>query len=129
VEPRTAHGEKAFYAAREPEVAAEMLVSLRLAGSLLAELPGLQAVDVAVQIAAAPMGTTLVSSERAVSGGRFGDPSGAIRPTFEVPSHYLDEGRLRLEEIFDPYVATRQLLGPWLATFRGDDLLDRLRNG
>jgi hypothetical protein len=122
-------GKEAFYAAREPEIAAEMLVTLRLAGSLLAELPDLQGVEVAVQIAAAPMGTTLVSSERAVSGGRFGDPSGAIRPTLEVPSHYLDEGRFRLEEIIDPYAATRQLLGPWLATFRGDDLLDRLRNG
>jgi hypothetical protein len=122
-------GNEAFYAAREPEIAAEMLVSLSLAGALLAELSGLQHVDVAVQIAAAPMGTTLVSSDRAVSGGRFGDPVGAIRATTEVPSHYVDEGRFRLEEIIDPYVATRQLLGPWLATFRGDDLFDRLRDG
>jgi hypothetical protein len=122
-------GNEAFYAAREPEIAAETLVSLRLAAALLGELPGLQSVDVAVQIAAAPMGTTLVSSERAVSGGRFGDPEGAIRPTLEVPSHYLEEGRFRPEEIADPYVATRQLLGPWLTTFRGDDLLDRLRDG
>jgi hypothetical protein len=122
-------GNEAFYAAREPEIAAEMLVSLRLAGALLADVPGLRGADVAVQIAAAPMGTTLVSSERAVSGGRFGDPAGAIRPTMEVPSHYVDEGRFQLEEIIDPYVATRQLLGPWLATFRGDDLFDRLRDG
>jgi hypothetical protein len=122
------HGAPAFYAAREPEIAVEVLVSLRLAASLLDGLPGLQGVEVAIQIAAGPMGRTLVSSERAVSGGRFGDPGGVHRPVAEVPSHYIDEGRFAVDELSDPYLATRALLGPWLATFRDDDLLDRLRD-
>ena len=121
------HGAPAFYAAREPEIAAEVLVSLRLAASLLDGLSGLQGVEVAIQIAAGPIGRTLVSSERAVSGGRFGDPEGSIRPVAEVPSHYIDEGRFALDELSDPYVVAGALLGPWLATFRDDDLLDRLR--
>jgi hypothetical protein len=124
-------GAFAFNAARESEVAAEALVSLRLASALLEPLPGLQAVDVAIQIAAAPAGTSLVSSEVAVSGGRFGEPAGYLPKPVEtrVPSHYHDSGRFDIEELRDPYRATEHLIGPWLTMFRSDDLLLRLREG
>jgi hypothetical protein len=121
--------EFSFNAAREPEVAAELLVSLGVAASLLESLSGLTGVDIVVQIAAAPLGTTLVASERAVSGGRFGEPEGSLRsPAAEVRSHYLDSARFALDELRDPYRAAEQLIGPWLATFRSDDLFARLRD-
>ena len=125
-------GDFAFHAAREPEVVAETLVSLRLAASLLEPLAALQGVDVAVQIAAEPSGTTLVSSERAVSdGGRFGDPAGHLpKPVAtEVRTHYHDTARVALDDLRDPYRAADQLIGPWLATFRPDNLLAGLRDG
>jgi hypothetical protein len=124
-------GELAYHAAREPEVVAEILVSLRLAAALLEPLSALRGVDVAVQIAAAPSGTTLVSSERAVSGGRFGDPAGYLPEPVatEVRTHYHDTARVAIDDLRDPYQAAEQLIGPWLATFRRDNLLARLRAG
>lgn len=120
-------GAHAFYAAREPEVAAELLVALSLADALLGSIPGLHVLDIALLFASAPTGNSLVSSERAVSGRRFGEPEGRIRPTAEVPSHYLDEGRFTPAELRAPYRLARGLLGPWLATFREEDLFDRLQ--
>lgn len=118
-----------FYAAREPEVAAELLVALSLADALLGSIPGLHALDVALLFASAPTGNSLVSSEKAVSGRRFGEPEGRIRATADVPSRYLDGGRFAPSELRDPYRLARTLLGPWLATFREEDLFDRLRRG
>jgi hypothetical protein len=54
-------------------------------------------------------------------------PKGYITPTPEVPSHYLDSGRFRLEQLRDPYQAAEQLPGAWLSMFRTDPLFDRLR--
>ncbi len=122
-------GGVAFHAAREPEVAAELLVSLRLAAVLLAPLPGIEAVDVAVVFAAAPTNAGLVSSERAVSGRRFGDPVARIVPTADVPPRHVDHDRFAISELLDAYSAARQLLGPWLATFREDEVFERLANG
>jgi hypothetical protein len=124
-------GQLAYFAAREPEVVAELLVALRLGGALLERLPDVNAADLSVQIAAAPSGKTLVSSEAAVSGGRFGDPAGYLpKPvTTEVETHYLDNARVTLDELRDPYLAADTLIGPWLSTFRSDDLLGRLRSG
>lgn len=124
------HGEFAYYAAREAEVAAELLVTLAVTAEVLDAAPGTTGCDVALLISAAPRGShQLVSSERAVSGGRFGDPAGYITPTAEVPPYHLDHGRFTLAEIADGYAVAEQLLGPWLVQFRGDDLLARLRRG
>ena len=120
-------GQLIFHAAREPELAAELLISLRMGASLLWQLPGLAAVDVALVIGAAPSGR-LVSSERAVSGGRFGEPHEGVQPTAEVPSHHTDGDRFSVDDLRDPYRAARALIGPWLTTFRDDDLLARLRD-
>jgi hypothetical protein len=120
-------GRLIFHAAREPEVAAELLISLRMGASLLWQLPGLVAVDVALVIGAAPSGR-LVSSQRAVSGGRFGEPHEGIQPTAEVPSHHTDGDRFSVDDLRDPYRAARAMIGPWLTTFRDDDLLARLRD-
>jgi len=120
-------GRLVYHAAREPEVAAELLISLRMGASLVSVLPGLAAVDVAIVIEAAPKGR-LVSSERAVDGGRFGEPHDGIKPTAEVPSHHTDGDRFELNDLRDPYRAVSSLVGPWLSTFRGDKLLERLRD-
>jgi len=120
-------GHLIFHAAREPEVAAELLISLRMGASLLSELPGLAAVDVALIIGAAPSGR-LVSSERAVSDGRFGEPHEGIQATAEVPSYHTDGDRFSVADLRDPYRAASDLIGPWLTTFRNDDLLTRLRD-
>ncbi len=120
-------GQLVYHAAREPEVAAELLVSLRMGASLVSSLPGLAAVDVAIMIGAAPSGR-LVSSERAVTGGRFGEPFEGIEPAAEVPSHHTDGDRFSLDELRDPYRAAGALIGPWLSMFRADDLLRRLRD-
>ncbi len=122
-------GTLAFHAAREPEVAAEMLVTMRLAGVLLGELRGAQAVDVAVIFGSAPDTGHLVSSERAVSGGRFGEPESRISAVADVPPRYLDHARFAVEDLLDPYEPARQLLSPWLAMFRETDLFERLLNG
>jgi hypothetical protein len=120
-------GHPAFHAVREPEIAAELLVALRLGAALL-EPTGVDDVDVVVQVTAATEGRLLVSSERAVSGGRFGDPEGSLgSPVEEVKAHHLDRLRFTLDDLRDPYRAGEELLGPWLATFRSD-LFDRLRD-
>jgi len=120
-------GRLLYHAAREAEVLAELLITLRIAASLLHSAGGVAAADLAVVIGAAPSGR-LVSSERAVAGGRFGEPHDGIRPVAEVPSHFTDGGTFALDDLRDPYRAARGVLGPWLATFRGDDLLARLRD-
>jgi hypothetical protein len=71
----------------------------------------------------------LVSSERAVSGRRFGEPDARIKPAAEVPPRHIDHGRFALTELVEPYSTAQQLLGPWLATFRDEDLFARLKNG
>lgn len=121
-------GQLAYHAAREPEVVAEFLVSLRLAAALLDPLPTLRNVDVAVTIAAAPAGKALVSSERAVSGGRFGEPYGGLpQPVAaEVDTHFSDSASFDLEDLRDPYKAAEYLVLPWVVTFRSDNLLARL---
>ena len=121
-------GEFAYYAAREAEVAADVLITLAVAAELFEAVPGTIDCDVALLISAAPRGShQLVSSERAISGGRFGDPAGYITPTAEVPPYHLDHGRFSLREMSDGYAVGEQLLNPWLLRFRSDDLLARLR--
>jgi hypothetical protein len=123
------HARTAFYAAREPEVAAEVLVTLRLAVLLLEPLPGIEAVEVATLFAAAPTDVLLVSSERAVPGGRFGEPDARISPVADVPTRHAENALFAITDLLDPYAAAEQLLGPWLATFRDESLFERLRNG
>jgi hypothetical protein len=126
----TDHGEFAYYAAREPEVVAELVVTLAVTAELLEAAPGATGCDVALLLSAAPRGShQLVSSERAVSGGSFGEPAGHITPPAEVPPYHLDHGRFTLAEIADGYAVAEQLLGPWLVQFRGDDLVAGLRSG
>ncbi len=122
------NGQLAYYAAREPEVAAELLVTLSVIGEVFTAAPLTTHCDVALLLSAAPRGEhKLVSSERAVPGGRFGQPEGCIVPTAEVPPHHFDHGRFTMAEIADGHSVAEQLLGPWLILFRGDDLLARLR--
>ncbi len=115
----------AYRAAREPDVLAELLVALRLAGGLLAA--NATPIDVAFYVGA--VGDEhgyLVSSERAV-GPRFGAPVARVgSPPAEVPARHLDTERVAIESLSDPYGAAGVLAGPWLATFRGDDLLAKL---
>lgn len=120
-------GATVFHAAREPEVAAELLIALGVSASLMSGINGLDELDVAVLIAASP--SPLVSSERAVSGRRFGEPYHGIHPTADVPGHYLDSGRFSIKELSAGYPAAERLLGPWLATFRDEDVFTRLRGG
>ncbi|MGH2714747.1 MAG: hypothetical protein ACRDM7_12835 [Thermoleophilaceae bacterium] len=117
-------GQVSYCTAREVHVAAELLVALRLGSALLEPLPRLEAVDVVVQIAAAPK--RLVANERA-AGLRFHEPEwheawDVDPPPAEVPSHHLDNGRFSVDELRDSFVVARSLLGPWLATFRADDV-------
>ena len=122
------YGRLVYYAAREPEVAAELLVTLAVAGDLLQALSGATAMHVAVRVSAAPRGKTLlVSSERAVSGGRFGEPDARIVPTEEVPGYHEDAGRFSIADVRDAFAVAGPLLGPWLIQFRDDDLLASLR--
>jgi hypothetical protein len=121
-------GMLAFHAAREPEVAAEAIVSLVLAGGLLAPVAGLAAVDVAVLIAAGAPDRWLVSSERVVSGGRFGEVTAVRNPVAEIPARYLDRGRFAIETLAEPFQVAKELLGPWFAGVRSDDLFSRLRD-
>jgi len=119
-------GEQLGYrAAREPEVVAELIVALRLAGALLTACG--PRIDIAWHFGA-PGGeqNALVSSERAV-GPRFGDPVPLRQPLAEVPTSHLDSARFEIEDLLDPYRAAQELAGPWLATFRDDDLLAKLR--
>lgn len=117
----------AFYAAREPEIAAELLVSLALVGTIFAAVPATESLDVAVLVSAAPR--ELVSSERAVSGGRFGEVEAVLEnPRAEVPGYHIDSGRFPLADVHAGYPVAAELLGPWLSRFRGDDLLSRLRD-
>lgn len=115
----------AYRAAREPDVLAELLVALRLAGALLAAYA--TPIDVAFYVGA--VGDAhghLVSSERA-AGPRFGAPVARVgNPHAEVPGRHLDTERFAIEDLTDPYRAARVLAGPWLATFRDDDLLVKL---
>jgi len=121
------NGAFAFYAAREPEVAAELVVALALIGALFATVPETESVDVAMLLTAAPS-DQLVSSERAVSGGRFGEPEGYLTdPMTDVPTYHLDSGRFPLADAEAGYPAAEELLGPWLIRFRSDDLFSRLR--
>jgi hypothetical protein len=101
----------AFYAAREPEVAAELVVSLRLIGALFAAVSETESLDIAVLLTAAPA-NQLVSSECAVSGGLFGDPAGYLpNPVEDVPTHHLDSGRFALADVRADYPAAEELLG------------------
>lgn len=121
------HGDFAFYAAREPEVAAELVVALNLIGALFASVPHTESADIAVLVRAAP--DQLVSSERAVSGGRFGEPAGYLRnPVADVPSYHIDGGRFELADVQVGYPVAEELLGPWLVRFRGDDVFQSLRD-
>jgi hypothetical protein len=122
-------GQFAYFAGREPEVAAELVVALTVVGALLAATPDTKHVDIAMLLTAAPS-NQLVSSERAVSGGRFGEPAGYLRdPVRDMPSYHLDSGRFDLSDVQAAYPVAEELLGPWLVRFRGDDLFQRLRNG
>jgi hypothetical protein len=114
-----------YRAAREPEVVAELIVALRLAGSLLAGCG--TPVDVAWYFGAVGGEQNhLVSSQCAV-GPRFGHPVPLQQPVAEVPTHHLDSTRFEIEDLVDPYRSAQVLAGPWLATFRDDDLLTALR--
>lgn len=119
----------AFYAAREPEVAAELVVALTLVGALFATAPGNQSVDIAMLLTAAPS-NRLVSSERAVSGGRFGEPAGYLQnPVEDVPTYHIDSGPFGLADVEAGYPVAEELLGPWLVRFRSDDVFRGLREG
>lgn len=122
------NGDFAFYAAREPEVAGELVVALRLIGALFASVPQTESADIAVLIRGAP--DELVSSERAVSEGRFGDPAGYLQnPVADVPSYHIDSGRFQLSDVQAGYPVAEELLGPWLVRFRSDNVFQRLRDG
>jgi hypothetical protein len=121
-------GRFAFYAAREPEVAAETVVSLALTAGLLESVPGLAAVDIAVLIAAGTPDGWLVSSERVVDGGRFGEVVALRDPPAEIPARHLDRGRLEIHDLAEPFLAATELIGPWFAGVRNDDLFSRLRD-
>ncbi len=122
------HGEFAFYGAREPEVAAELIVALTLIGTLFAPVAETERVDIATLLTAAPR-DQLVSSDRAVSGGRFGEPAGYLKnPVRDVPSYHLDSGRFDIDDVQAGYPVAQELLGPWLIRFRDDDLFARLRD-
>jgi hypothetical protein len=122
------HGNFAFYAAREPEVAAELVVAMRLIGSLFGSVSQTECADIAVLVRAAP--EQLVSSERAVSGGRFGEVAGHLRnPVTDVPSYHIDSRRFALADVQAGYPVAEDLLGPWLVRFRRDDVFQRLRDG
>ncbi len=118
----------AFHAARGPEVVAEAVVSLVLAGGLLEPVAGLAAVDVAVLIAAGAPDRWLVSSERVVDGGRFGEVTAVRDPVAEIPARHLDRGRFAIETLAEPFQVAKELLGPWFAGVRSDDLFARLRD-
>jgi hypothetical protein len=121
------HGAFAFYAAREPEVVAEAIVAMRLAGAFFASEQAVTALDVAMLVTAAPA-EPLVSSQVAVSGNRFGGVAGYIRnASAEVPSYHLDSGRFSVSEVQDAWEPAADLLGPWLVRFRTDDLFSALR--
>ena len=125
---RDPNGRISYYTAREVHVAAELLVALRLGAELLEPLGEPEAVDVVVQIAGAPK--RLVANERA-AGPRFHEPEwheawNSDPPPAEVPSHHLDYGRFSLGQIRAPFVVARSLVGPWLATFRDDDVFARI---
>jgi len=123
-------GQFVYYAAREAEVAAELLVTLAVIAEVFSAAGGTTDCDVALLMSAAPRGShKLVASERAVDGGRFGEPAGYITPVAEVPPYHLDDGRFTFAAVADGYAVAKQLLGPWLVQFRGDDLFARLRNG
>jgi hypothetical protein len=114
-----------YRAAREPDVLAELLVALRLAGALLVDYG--TDIDVAFYVGA--VGNEdgyLVSSERA-AGPRFGAPVARVgTPPAEVPARHLDTDRFSMDEVVDPYRAAEVLAGPWLATFRDDNLLAKI---
>ncbi len=118
----------AFHAAREPEVAAEAVVSVAFAAGLLEPVAGLAAVDVAVLIAAGAPDGWLVSSERVVHGGRFGEVTAVRDPVAEIPARHLDRGRFAIETLVEPFQVAKELLGPWFAGVRSDDLFARLRD-
>lgn len=52
-------------------------------------------------IGAAPK-DRLVSSKRAVDGGRFDEPHDGIKPSAEVPSQHTDGDRFELNDLRDP---------------------------
>jgi hypothetical protein len=114
-----------YLAAREPNVVAELLVSLRLAGAMM--VPYGTRVDAAFYVGAVTGSGFLVSTERA-GGPRFEEPVARVQnPRAEVPARHLDHARFGIEQLNDPYDAAGVLAGPWLATFHRGDLLARLR--
>jgi hypothetical protein len=114
-----------YLAAREPNVVAELLVGLRLVGSVME--PYGTPVDAAFYMGAATAAGFLVSTERA-GGPRFEEPVGGLEsPRAEVPARHLDHTRFDIGQLTDPYVAASMLAGPWLATFGRGDLLARLQ--
>jgi hypothetical protein len=120
-----------FFAAREPEIAVEFLAAMALTAALLEPVEELEAVDVVVHVAAGAdsTGGRLASSERAVSGGLFGEVEGHVENIkLEVPSHHLDSGRFTLDEVRDGFLVASAMLGPWLSLFRADDLIEQLRH-
>jgi hypothetical protein len=120
------YGRFSFHAAREPEIVAETVVALGLFHGLL-ETAGVREVDVAVHIKSHDR---TVTSERVVFGGLFGEVAGYITsppPPAEVPSYHQDEIRIQVGDLADPLTVAGELFGGWLAKFRGDDLIARLR--
>jgi hypothetical protein len=115
-----------FHAGREPEVVAEAVVALGVFHGLL-ETAGVREVDVAACIKSYDR---TVTSERVVSGGLFAEVAGYItsppRPA-EVPDYHGDVVRIEVGELADPLRVTDELVGSWLAKFRSDNLIDRLR--
>jgi hypothetical protein len=111
-------GRRVYQVAREPGLAAELLISLRMGASLVSLLPGLAAIDVAIVIGAAPK-DRLVSSERAVDGGRFGEPHDGIEPSAEVPSHHTDGDRFELNDAGCSRIRHRMLPAATQSSARG----------
>jgi hypothetical protein len=113
-----------YYAAREPNVIAELLVSLRLAGELLASYG--RPVDVAFYVGAATPDGFLVSSERGAGPGLAEPIALGATPPAEVPATHLDYDLFDLEHLADPQVAATALAGPWLETFNRGGLIAEL---
>jgi hypothetical protein len=81
-----------------------------------------------VLIAAGEPDRALVSSERAVPGGRFGEVIALTDPVADIPPRHIDSYRVEIDSLAEPFQTAKELLGPWIAGVRDDDLFSRLRH-
>lgn len=116
-----------YFVARDTEIAAELLVSIRLIGGLLEAIePG--PVDIGLHLAFATGSEWLVSSESAIPGGGLGEPAGYLsRPPTKVPGDsYDDTLRVESSELANSSALARELLAPWFSGFSDRSAFDRI---